>query len=201
MLDFNLPTAKYQEQIHQSSIPQTQEEFLIKAEIAGFDTHDLSAFNAYIYIYSIYVWEIAPRFIRMDFFIEFPIENPTTPSPAWWPGIYSIGSRITCDPLSWPWPKNWIQGMMMFQTSLLASCVGWASSTIGDGAWYAGAGFLQGSPKDAAKDWFCAVWFGRASLLMGAWGLSSFRLDMHFGGPHLDWGSLWMELLDGCPWG
>ena len=51
MLDFNLPTAKYQEQIHQSSIPQTQEEFLIKAEIAGFDTHDLSAFNAYIYIY------------------------------------------------------------------------------------------------------------------------------------------------------
>ena len=84
MLDFNLPTAKYQEQIHQSSIPQTQEEFLIKAEIAGFDTHDLSAFNAYIYIYiCIYVWEIAPRFIRMDFFIEFPIENPTTPSPAW----------------------------------------------------------------------------------------------------------------------
>ena len=78
MLDFNLPTAKYQEQIHQSSIPQTQEEFLIKAEIAGFDTHDLSAFNAYIYIY-IYVYMFGK--LHPDSFVWISLLNSRSKIP------------------------------------------------------------------------------------------------------------------------
>lgn len=47
MFDSNLPTAKYQEQIYWSSIQQMHEEFLTTAEIACFDTRDLSSFNEY----------------------------------------------------------------------------------------------------------------------------------------------------------